>query len=162
MLRIELTKEIAADPERVFEVLSDHEGMVRWSGAREVVLRHPGDPPPNGLGAARVIRGSGVAFEEEIVGYDPPRRMEYRVVAGLPIREHHGEILVEPEGEGSCVVWKVRFRTLIPGTGWLFRRLIERTLDRALSGLDRFLASSPNPQPAVLAREKPALPPDDP
>jgi uncharacterized protein YndB with AHSA1/START domain len=141
MQHLELTREIPAEPERVFEILSDHEGMVQWSGAREVVLRHPGDPPPNGLGAARVIRALGVAFEEEIVAYDPPKRMEYRVVAGLPIREHHGEILVEPEGEASRVVWKVRFRPLIPGTGWLFRRLIHRNLDEALAGLARFLGT---------------------
>ena len=137
----ELTRGIPADPERVFEALSDHEGMVRWSGAREVVLRHPGDPPPNGLGAARVIRALGIAFEEEIVVYDPPKRMAYRLVAGLPIREHYGEILVEPEGAGSRVVWKVRFRPAIPATGWLFRRLIQRNLDQALAGLVRFLST---------------------
>jgi uncharacterized protein YndB with AHSA1/START domain len=137
---IELSQEIPAGPQRVFEVLADHEAMVDWSGAREVVLRHPGDPPPNGVGAARVIRAAGVAFEEEILVYRPPERMEYRLVAGLPIRDHHGEIQVEPHGAGSRVTWRVRFRPSLPGTGWVFRRLVRRHLEGVLSGLARFLA----------------------
>jgi uncharacterized protein YndB with AHSA1/START domain len=128
MRRIELMAEIAAPPERVFEVLADHEGMVRWSGAREVVLRHPGDPAPNGVGAVRVVRAFGAAVEEEIVAFDPPKRMEYRIVAGAPVRDYHGEIQVEPLGSGSRVVWRVRFLPKVPGTGWLLERVFRRAL----------------------------------
>jgi uncharacterized protein YndB with AHSA1/START domain len=140
MQQIELTSRIPAPPERVFEVLSDHEGMVRWTDAREVVLRHPGDPAPNGVGAIRVIRSRGIAIEEEILSYDPPKRIEYRLTAGAPIRDHHGEILLEPDGDGTRVVWRVRFRPLIPGTGWLLRPLIERMLQQNLDQLSAHLS----------------------
>ena len=143
MQEIELAREIEAPIETVFAVLTDHEGMVRWSRAREVVLRHPGDPEPNGVGAVRVIRASGLAIEEEITAFDPPKRMEYRIVAGLPVRDHHGEIHLEPAGRSTRVVWRVRFRPRIPGTGWLLRRGLARALGELLDGLARVLSLPP-------------------
>ncbi len=142
MQQIECTAHIEASPERVFELISDHEGMARWSDAREVVLRHPGYPAPNGVGAVRVIRARGVAVEEEVVAYDPPKRMEYRVTAGIPVRDHHGEIVLEPVAGGTQVVWRVRFRPRIPGTGWLLRRGMEGALNRMLSQLKTALTAS--------------------
>jgi hypothetical protein len=35
------------------------------------------------------------------------------------------------------VRWSTRFRPLVPGTGWLVKNNICRTLERALSGLKR-------------------------
>ena len=137
MLEIKLARQIPAPPEAVFEVLSDHRGMAKWSGAREVVLRHEGDPPPNGVGAVRVIRAAGMAIEEEITAFDPPKRMAYRIVAGLPVRDHEGEIRLELSGEATRLVWEVRFRPLVPGTGWLLRRLLARALGQVADALVR-------------------------
>src|SRR5258705_10505009 len=85
-MQIELTQHVAAAPEKVFAFYTDHVGWERWAGVKEVVLRQTGDPPPNGLGAIRVIRARGMAFEEEITAFEPPRRMGYRLVAGAPGR----------------------------------------------------------------------------
>ena len=145
MQRFELITQVAAPPERVFEVLTDHEGMVRWSDAREVVLRHPGDPPPNGVGAVRVVRAGGIAVEEEIVAFDPPKRMEYRVTAGMPIRDHHGEVRLDPDGEGTRLCWRVRFRPLVPGTGWLLRRLLGAAVNRLMTQLGRYAEGGTDP-----------------
>jgi uncharacterized protein YndB with AHSA1/START domain len=142
MRRVELTTRVEASPERVFEILTDHEGMVRWSGAKEAVLRHPGDPPPNGVGAVRVLRMSGFAIEEEILAYDPPKRMEYRLLAGVPIRDHHGEIRVDPDASGSRVVWSMRFRPRIPGTGWLMERITLHLLSNVLTRLTNLIERS--------------------
>ena len=79
MQAFELVARIPAPPEKVFAVLADHRGLADWSGAREVVLRQEGDPPPNGLGAIRVVRGAGLAIEEEITSFDPPKRIRYRL-----------------------------------------------------------------------------------
>lgn len=143
MQEIEIEREVAAAPERVFEALTDHEGLVHWSDVREVVLRHPGDPHPNGVGAIRVIRARGVAVEEEILVYDPPKRMEWRVTAGLPLRDHHGVVVLEPGGEGTRLRWSVRFRARIPGTGALLRRIVRASLDRMLLQLDAHLRADP-------------------
>ena len=135
MQRIELSREIPAPPEAVWEVLADHRGWSRWAGIREAVLRNEGYPPPNGLGATRVFRAHGLAVEEEITAFEPPHRLEYRLCAGAPVRDHRGEIRVEPAPRGARVDWSVSFRPLLPGTGPMLRWLIGRGLDDVLNRL---------------------------
>jgi uncharacterized protein YndB with AHSA1/START domain len=134
-MQIEVTQAIAASPDKVFAIYTDHVGWERWAGVKEVVLRQTGDPPPNGLGAIRVIRARGMAIEEEITAFEPPRRLGYRLVAGAPVRDHAGEVRFEPDAAGTRVTWTVRFRPLVPGTGWLLRRVLERGLRDVLTAL---------------------------
>ena len=134
-MQIELTQQVAAPPERVIALYTDHVGWTKWAGVKEVVLRQTGNPPPNGLGAIRVIRARGMAIEEEVTAFDPPHRMTYRLVAGAPIRDHEGIVRFEPDGAGTRVTWRVTFRPLIPGTGWLLRAVLERSLRDVLSAL---------------------------
>jgi uncharacterized protein YndB with AHSA1/START domain len=124
-MEIEVSAVIPASPARTFEVYTDHEGWMKWAGVKEVVLRQPGHPAPNGLGAIRVIRQSGMAIEEEITGFEPGKRMTYRLVAGAPVRDHSGEVRFDPDGAGTRVTWTVRCRPWIPGTGWLVKRALE-------------------------------------
>jgi uncharacterized protein YndB with AHSA1/START domain len=137
MQSFELRSEIAAPVERVWAVLSDHVGWRDWAGVQEVVLRQQGDPPPNGLGAIRVLRRGGLAIEEEVVAFEPPHRLGYRVCAGIPVRDCGAELRLEPSGAATRVSWQVSFRPLVPGTGWLLRRLIRPRLEQALAGLAR-------------------------
>ena len=136
---IEIEREIPAPPERVWDVVADHRGWTRWAGAREVVLRSEGDPAPNGLGAVRVLRGRGIAIEEEIVGFDPPRCLAYRISAGLPVKRHRAEIQLEPAGTGTRLRWTAEFAPAIPLTGRLLRYGLERALEQMVSSLaDQF------------------------
>jgi len=143
MQRIELRQEIPAPPDVVWAVYTDHEGWQRWAGMGEVVLRQQGHPPPNGLGAIRVIRSAGVAVEEEVTAFDPPKYMEYRLTAGVPIREHRGEVRFEPSSGGTRIDWTVEFRPLIPGTGRLLRWVFERALRGVLTRLAAYPFGSP-------------------
>jgi len=135
MRSFELEGQITASTERVFAVISDHVGWQKWAGVQEVVLRQRGDPAPNGLGAIRVIRRGGLAIEEEVVLFEPPSRIGYRVHAGIPVSDCDVEIRLMPDAVGTRVSWKVQFRPLVPGTGWLLERLIRPRLERALAGL---------------------------
>jgi uncharacterized protein YndB with AHSA1/START domain len=138
MHRIELTQEIEAPRQAVWDLYTDHAGWERWAGVKEVVLRQQGDPPPNGLGAIRVIRQAGLAIEEEVTGFDAPKRMTYRLTAGAPVRDYQGEVRFdETESGGTRVTWTVSFRPWIPGTGGLVRRALERTLGDVLARLAR-------------------------
>lgn len=136
-MQIEISEHVPASPAAVFARYTDHERWVDWAGVKEVVLRQQGHPAPNGLGAIRVIRQAGMAIEEEITAFDPPKRMAYRLVAGAPVRDHSGEVRFEADGAGTRVTWKVSFRPLIPGTGWLLRRALERGLQTVLASLAR-------------------------
>jgi uncharacterized protein YndB with AHSA1/START domain len=135
MLQIELSQHVPAPPARVFAIYTDHVGWEKWAGVKEVVLRQTGDPPPNGLGAIRVIRAGGMAIEEEVTAFEPPSRMVYRLVAGAPVRDHEGVVRFEPDGAGTRVTWSIRFRPLVPGTGWLLRAALERSIRDVLARL---------------------------
>jgi uncharacterized protein YndB with AHSA1/START domain len=155
---IEIRAEIPVEPAAVWKLLEDHAGYVRWAGFHEVVLRHPGDPPPNGLGAIRVLRRSGIAVEEEVTGYEPPRRLEYALTAGLPVRDYRAEVRLEPSPCGTDLVWRVRFRPLVPGTGGLLRRVLRRSLEAMVDGLVRQAGAAPGDPP----RYSPTLLPPSP
>jgi uncharacterized protein YndB with AHSA1/START domain len=135
MPEILVQREVPAEPESVWEVYTDHLGWPEWAGVKEVVLRREGEPAPNGVGASRVIRAGGIAIEEEIVAFDPPRRMAYQLIAGAPIRDHRGEVLFEPTPTGTLVSWRVSFRPRIPFTGGLLARALEKNLQGILEGL---------------------------
>ena len=142
MHRIEVSERIAATPERVFSVVADHEGMKRWAGVREVVLRRPGAPDPNGEGAVRTVRAFGVVVDERITVFKPGERLEYTVIEGGPLRNHAGEVVLTPDGDGTRVTWAVRFDPWIPGTGWILERVLRKGLGGSLAGLKRKLESS--------------------
>jgi hypothetical protein len=62
--------------------------------------------------------------------------MTYQVVrGGPPMKNHHGEVICEPEGDGTRVTWRCRFDSKIPGLGWLMRFFVTRVFRTALDGL---------------------------
>lgn len=139
MTEIQVERLIPASPERVWEILIDHEGMTRWLPVREVVRRRPGTGDPNGVGAVRTIRGMGLVLEERVVESKPPERLVYELTAGAPIRDHRGEVVLRREGAGTRVRWSVRFRPLVPGTGALLGLVLKRSLVQGLAGIERLL-----------------------
>ena len=137
MPEFQLQGSVAAPRERVWRLYVDHVGWMRWAGVKEVVLRQQGDPPPNGLGAIRVMRSSGIAIEEEVTAFDPPKYMAYRLVGGVPVRDYEAEVRFEDSESGTDITWDVRFRPLIPFTGGLMKRVIQRGLQDVLDRLAR-------------------------
>ena len=56
---------------------------------------------------------------------------------GAPFVDHTADVILMNENGGTRVRWSTRFRPLLPGTGWLVKNNIRRTLAHALSGLKR-------------------------
>lgn len=137
---VRVTARIEAPPAAVWRLLADHEGMPRWLPVREVVRRRAGAPDPDGLGAVRTVKSGGLVFDEEIVDWKPGERLEYRVTAGAPLREHRGVVRLAAEGAATRLVWTVGFRPLVPGTGRLVERQVRALLEAGVQGLARVLA----------------------
>lgn len=135
MQHFEISRVIAASPETIWALLADHEGMKRWAPVREVVRRRPGSPDPNGVGAIRTVRAFGIVVDERITDFDPGTRLGYTLVGGAPLRDHSAQVTLSPDAGGTRVVWDVRFRALVPGTGWLLETAIRRGLERLLGAL---------------------------
>ena len=136
MQEIEVVRRFPEPPERVFAVYTDHAGWTRWAGVGTARLARRGSPDPNGTGALRVVGPGPFAAHEEVLDFEPPKRMTYRVVRGpIPFRDHFGEVLFEPDGGGTRIVWRCRFEPSVPGLGPLLRAVVTRVFRRALEGL---------------------------
>jgi len=127
-------RQVSAPPEIVFDVLTDHRGYARITPLRRVELERQGEPPPNGVGAIRVLRLAGPPLREEVVAYQPPRRFSYRLLSGLPVRDHLGSVSLEPVEGGTHVTYAVRATPTVP-LGGAVLALIEQAVGTLLRGV---------------------------
>ncbi len=134
--KVEVQQRIEAPIQKVWDRYTDHVSWTAWAGLGKVTLDREGQPAPNGVGCVRRISTGGVQVCEEVLSFDPPRRMTYRVVkGGIPIRNHLGEVLFEPDGDATRITWRCQFDSKIPGLGGVFRAMITRLFRNALRGL---------------------------
>ncbi|UJR80368.1 SRPBCC family protein [Sandaracinus amylolyticus] len=142
--RIVFTQEIAASPDQVWAAINDHEGMSRWMDARVTVLaRREG----TGVGTVRRIRARGVVtIDEEVVYADAPAegrngRLVYRIVRGVPVSFHRGEMIVEKLGEHSTrLTWDIVLASPIPGLARVAGLALRPAIRGGLRKLSRQLA----------------------
>jgi uncharacterized protein YndB with AHSA1/START domain len=135
---VEVRRHFDAPRQAVWDVYTDPLSWNDWAGIGRVRLARRGEPVPNGVGCVRAMGAGPVAIHEEVLAFDPPKRMVYRVVkGGLPLRDHLGEVTFEDDGGGTLVVWRCRFRSGVPGLGPALRVLVTRVFRRALEGLAR-------------------------
>jgi uncharacterized protein YndB with AHSA1/START domain len=137
MQHVEVERRFAAPPAQVWKVYTDHAGWSAWAGLGRARLETEGHPERNGVGAVRCFTTGGVSVFEEVLSFEPPKRMTYRVVrGGIPIMKNHlGEVLLEPDGSGTRLIWRCRFDSSVPGLGAPMRWLVTRLFRRALEGL---------------------------
>jgi uncharacterized protein YndB with AHSA1/START domain len=138
---VEVQQLISAPVQRVWDQYTDHVSWTDWAGIGRVRLEREGVPAPNGIGAVREISSFGVSVYEEVLSFDVPRRMTYRIVrGGPPITNHLGEVVFEPRDGGTLVTWRCQFDSRIPGLGGFFRLFITRLFRNGLRGLVRRLS----------------------
>jgi uncharacterized protein YndB with AHSA1/START domain len=136
MQHVEVIKVLDVPVQEVWNRYTDHVSWGQWAGLGKVKLHKEGTPAPNGVGCVRVFTNAGL--HEEVLTFDAPRRMTYKIVKGtVPIRDHLGEVSFEPQSGGTRIVWRCQFASRIPGLGGLFRLFITRTFRRALEGLEK-------------------------
>jgi uncharacterized protein YndB with AHSA1/START domain len=138
MYEVEVSRTIAAAPAEVWNVYTDHAGWKAWAGISHSSLEVSGRPDKNGTGAVRCLGSYGMNAREEILDFEPPRRMTYRLVkGGLGMKNHLGEVLLEPSGRGTKITWRCRFDAAVPGLGPILRVFVSRVFRTALDGLAR-------------------------
>ena len=140
MVEISMRQDFTASPEQVFAAITDHVAFGRWMKA-DIRVERPGEPAPNGLGAIRAVGARGLTVREEVVGWEPARAMDYRVVSGAPFRNHRGEIRLTPVGSGTRVDYRIRFEWPWYLGGGVVGRFLAATLEREITaGLARMAA----------------------
>ncbi|MGC1165213.1 MAG: SRPBCC family protein [Solirubrobacterales bacterium] len=128
-------RQVAAPPETVFEVLTDHRGYAKITPLRKAELEREGEPVPNGVGAIRKLSAAGPPLREEVLGYEPGRRFSYKLLSGLPVRDHVGTVELTPQAGGTQVVYAVRTTPTVPLAGGAVVAVIKIGIKQLLGGV---------------------------
>ena len=130
-----------ASRERVWDVLADVPRWSDWGPWTSTELAREGDPPPGGMGAVRALKRFPMTLREEIVVYEPPERMAYTLLSGLPLRDYRAEVTLSADGDGTEIHWRSEFDAL-PGVGELFRWQLQRAFEDITTRLARAAETS--------------------
>lgn len=128
-------REIAAPPEIVFDVLTDHRRYAEITRLRYSKLEREGEPAPNGVGAIRVVGVVGPPLREEVIAYERPTRFSYTLLAGLPLRDHVGTVELSPHGSGTRMVYAVRTTPTVPIVGGAVVGFVKLGIKQLLDGV---------------------------
>jgi uncharacterized protein YndB with AHSA1/START domain len=135
MATLDFSRTVSAPPETVWEVIADLRGMSEYTRFRKVELEREGEPPPNGVGAIRVLHLVGPPVREEIIAFDPPRRFSYRMLSGAPVKNHVGTIDLSPVTGGTRMSYVVETTPTIPVVGFTAVALIRRVVEDIAAGI---------------------------
>jgi len=116
---------IHAPIERVWDIISDHEGYQEvFRVMTSCKLIKEGVDDRNGVGAVREILAGRVRFVEEILVFEAPNKIEYKIIeCSLPFEHKLGRIDLIDRGEGTELHWVSTFRLKVPLIGGLLSRL---------------------------------------
>ncbi|PRP90363.1 SRPBCC family protein [Enhygromyxa salina] len=137
MVRVEVNELLAAPIDALFERLVDHESYASYAGVSSATLTRAGHEARNGAGAQRRVRLGAVVLWEDIVAFERPTLMEYRIVKVRPplVRHLLGRVSLSPEGEGTRVVWVSEFEVRIPGLGRVLEPRLRAEFDGAFRAM---------------------------
>jgi uncharacterized protein YndB with AHSA1/START domain len=154
--RVERTLVVAAPPDAVWAVVTDHAGWARWFPGVGAIVR-PHDTLDD-VGGRRTVRTGPVRLDERFLAWDPARRFAFTGTAMTPpvLRSIVEDIRLEPHGERATAVPRttgprtnVRYTIAIDPAGplrlltALVRPAVGRMLDRGLAGLARAAEAAP-------------------
>jgi len=135
MASFSFEREIAAPPEVVFDVLTDHRGYAEITPMRKVELEREGEPAPNGVGAIRVLHSVGPPLREEVIAYQRPSRFSYTVLSGAPVRDHLGTVQLAPSAGGTAVTYVVKMMPTVPVVGDAVVAVLGRGVKRLIEAI---------------------------
>jgi uncharacterized protein YndB with AHSA1/START domain len=128
-------RQVAAPPETVFAVLTDHRRYSELTPLRKSELERQGEPAPNGVGAIRKLSAVGPPLREEVVAYESPTRFSYKLLSGLPVRDHLGTVELTARDGGTRVVYAVRTTPTVPLVGAVVVAAVKLGVGQLLGGI---------------------------
>ena len=135
MATLDFSRTIAAPLETVFEVATDHRRMPEFTRFRSVELEREGEPAPNGLGAIRVMRLIGPPVREEVVAFEAPHRFSYRMLSGVPVRDHVGTIELTAVDAGTRMSYLLETTPDVPVGGFAVIAVMRSVVENIAAGI---------------------------
>ncbi len=122
----------------VFDAISDHANYQSFKGVEQSTLIKEGKDDVNGLGAVREIKAAGSVLHEEIVAYEPPYKLGYKIIYSKPLPYDHqlGEVTLSEQDGKTLAVWRSQGRITIPILGSIyFDKQIDKHGSRAFGSI---------------------------
>jgi uncharacterized protein YndB with AHSA1/START domain len=135
MASFRYVRQVAAPPETVFDVLTDHRRYAEITSLRKAELEREGEPAPNGVGAIRVLTVAGPPMREEVIAYERPYRFAYKILSGLPVRDHVGTVEMQPADGGTEIVYAIKTTPTIPFAGAATVLILKQAIKGLLDGV---------------------------
>ncbi|WP_067665012.1 SRPBCC family protein [Nocardia miyunensis] len=117
---------ISAPRDVVYKLFAERDSLNGYLPIR-FTLKKPGDTERTGVGARFLVGLGGVGVTEETTELVPGERMEYKIVAGAPVRRHVGIITFADAPGGTLVSYRMESEPKIP--------VPDRITELALRGL---------------------------
>ena len=145
-MRVEASRKLPANPERVWSSIERWEEQSRW--IRDAVWVRLLTTEPGGVGARievlnRVLHVPLFTEQLEVVGWEPPRRM---VMAHRSFVRGIGTWSLEPVDGSTRFTWTEELSLPIPILGELallaYRPFLRRLMRRSLASLQRLIAAT--------------------
>jgi len=76
----------------------------------------------------RLLKRFPLTLREELTAFEPPERLAYKLLAGMPVRDYRAEVLLSEAGAGTELRWRAEFEAL-PAIGGLLRRQLQRAFE---------------------------------
>ena len=141
----------SAAPEAIWSLVADVSTWTTWAPFETATLEREGRADVNGVGAVRRFKRGRFTTVEEVTEFIPSRRLAYRLLRGLPLRDYRATIDIRPEDGQTHITWSSTFSSRIPGMGGAFRRGMSKIYAEYASGLARAAERHPVGHPEAGA-----------
>lgn len=102
---VSVTREVAAPPERIFELIADPEQQPRWDGNDNLAEAEPGQRIRAVGEVFAMTTTRGLVRENHVVDFDEGRRIAWKPAEpGRPPTGHLWRWELEPAGQGRTLV----------------------------------------------------------
>ncbi|MBB5917618.1 uncharacterized protein YndB with AHSA1/START domain [Nocardia transvalensis] len=103
-------------------------------------LKQPGSPDAAGVGARYHVGIAGVGVTEETTELVPDERIEYKIVAGAPVRSHVGTITFADAPGGTLVTYRMDSDPKVPVPAKLTELFLKSLISPFLSAAKKAAA----------------------
>ena len=123
------SQQVPVSPAALWDVVSDHAGMVQWLPVGMSLLEVEGRGHRDGVGAIRSLTSAQGTLVERVTTFDARRHtLSYELVSGLPLRQCTGFIRIHPHAVGSVFSTEITAESRIPGASAIFGLLMTRLI----------------------------------
>ncbi len=136
MISSTVEKVIRAPRELVYETFADRERNSEFLPI-QVSLVRPGTDARQGVGAVHQLGFGRFGLREELTELVPGERIGYKLVSGLPVKAHTGEILFSDAPGGTRVSYTMHTDPKLPAPAAVIQLILKQTISQFLAGASK-------------------------